>query len=171
MIFKQGILIDEKIRYFAPTVAVCLFLIIPLIVLSILDNALLVCVIFLMLLSPAFIISQLIGAIYLEWFCIYQDRIEVRNIYGIRNVVYYKDVISVEELDISLGAYGWRKRFYIFNDGRKNNNSDVDFNSCYNSKKYNLRIYKTKKIEDYITNVLGLNIQKTKQKKQGQSFQ
>ncbi len=101
----------------------------------------------------------------MEWFCIYQDRIEVRNIYGIRNVVYYKDVLFVEELDIPLGSYGWKKRFYIFNDGRNNNDSDIDYNSCYNSKKYNLRIYKTPQLEDYITNVLGLNIEKQKPKK------
>lgn len=50
------------------------------------------------------------------------------------------------------------KTFYIFNDGRKNNNNILDVNSCYNSKKYNLRIYKTAELENYILNIRNLPI-------------
>ena len=75
-----------------------------------------------------------------------------------KNSVYFDNVIFVEELQINLSSRGMEKTFYIFNDGRKNNNNILDVNSCYNSKKYNLRIYKTAELENYILNIRNLPI-------------
>ena len=62
----------------------------------------------------------------MEWYCIYDDHIEVRNIYGKINSVFYNNVSSVEEVEIYLYR-GTKKKFYIFNDGRKNNGNIFDF--------------------------------------------
>ena len=80
-----------------------------------------------------------------------------------KNTVYFKDVLYVEELKISVARYKTRL-FYIFYDGRRNNRSLFDINSCYNKKKFNFRIYKTEQLEDYITNVLKLEIVKKEKK-------
>jgi hypothetical protein len=44
----------------------------------------------------------------------------------------------------------------MFNDGRKNNGNAFDLNSCYNKKRYNLRIYKTREFESFIKNTLKI---------------
>lgn len=110
--------------------------------------------IFLIALFPILIIILLIGFKNLEWYIVYNNKIEVRNIYGIKNIVFYDSVLFIEELEINLTTRGMNKKFYIFNDGRKNNNSIFNINSCYNNKKFNLRIYKTKELENYINNNL-----------------
>ena len=38
-----------------------------------------------------------------------------------------------------------KKKFYIFNDGRKKNRNIFNEESCYNKKRNNLIIYKTSK--------------------------
>ena len=104
------------------------------------------------------ILTILIGFKYLEWYCIYDDHIEVRNIYGKKNSVFFNNVSSVEEIEINLTTRGMKKVFYIFNDGRKNNGNIFDVNSCYNNKKFNLKIYKTEKLENYIKNILKFKV-------------
>ena len=86
----------------------------------------------------------------LEWYCIFNDRIEVRCPFGKKNVVYYNNILFVEEVGISLTTRGEDKPFYVFNDGRKNNGNIFNVNSCYNKRKYNVRIYKTSMLENYI---------------------
>ena len=93
----------------------------------------------------------------MEWYCVHKDRIEARCVFGIRNIVYYDKVLFVEERKISVSK-GCYKQFYIFNDGRKNNRTNSDYNDHFNRKKYNLRIYKTERLEDFITNELKLEI-------------
>ena len=53
---------------------------------------------------------------------------------------------------------GMEKEFYILNDGRKNNKNFANINSCYNKKKFNLRIYKTPELEKFI-HIKNLTIQ------------
>ena len=52
-----------------------------------------------------------------EWFYIYEDRIEARSVFGIRNVVYFCDVISIQEKVLRLN--GLLVAYYFFKDNRK----------------------------------------------------
>lgn len=151
MIFKQGILKEEKIK-FAIVLACALIPLTALIILGLLnnDNIRLLMTFALIFYFPIFLLSVFWGAINLEWFYVYDDRIEVKYIFGDKNIVYYDEILFVEELKINLTNRGMEKEFYIFNDGRKNNNNILGVNSCYNKKKFNLRIYKTAKLENYI---------------------
>ena len=58
---------------------------------------------------PIWLLMLLIGFKNIEWFCIYDDHIDVRTIYGIKNSVYYDNVSFVEEVGISLTARGTKK--------------------------------------------------------------
>ena len=159
MIFKQNVLKEEIIK----------FLIVVISVLTVYTSIIVICLIkeenpelLLFLLSiiffPILILIILIGFKYLEWYCIYDDHIEVRNIYGKINSVFFNNVSTVEEIEINLTTRGMEKVFYIFNDGRKNTSNIFNINSCYNNKKTNLRIYKTNVLENYIINTLKFSI-------------
>ena len=88
-----------------------------------------------------------------EWFYIFDDRIEARYLLGVKNQVFFSDVLSIEEAVIYLTVHGNnKKQFYFFNDGRKNNNHFLDQNTSRNQKKYNLRIYKTPQLEEFVKN-------------------
>ena len=97
----------------------------------------------------------------LEWYLVYVDKIEARWILGVKNVVYFENVLFVEETKIPLTNRGMYKTFFIFNDGRKNNGNILDCNSCYNHKRYNLRIYATTELEEYIATTLLLKIKRS----------
>ena len=158
MIFKQNVL-KEEIIYFLILVICVLTPYILIIVIGIIREENLEFMLFILsiMFIPILILTILIGFKYLEWYCIYDDHIEVRNIYGKKNSVFYNNVSSVEEVEIYLYR-GTKKTFYIFNDGRKNNGNIFDFNSCYNNKKFNLKIYKTDKLENYIKNILKFKV-------------
>ena len=155
MIFKQAILKEEKIKFGIGVGSVAFVeLLIFVLELTHGDFMFRLSVIFL----PCLVLMICIGLNYLEWYCIFDDRIEAKCIYGVKNAVYYNEVKSIKETSINLTARGFEKTFYIFDDGRKNNNNFFDVNSCYNRKKYNLRIYKTKKLESFVLNSLKLNV-------------
>lgn len=108
---------------------------------------------------PIILLSLLWDFWYLEWYYVYEDHIEVRTIYGIKNIVYYSNVLFVEEKVIYLTMHGYlQETFYIFNDGRKKDRKTFGIGRYYNRKKYNLRIYKTKELENYIVNTLKIKI-------------
>ena len=158
MIFKQNVL-KEEIIYFLILVICVLTPYISIIVIGLIreENPKFMLFILSIMFIPLLILTILIGFKYLEWYCIYDDHIEVRNIYGKINSVFYNNVSSVEEVEIYLYR-GTKKKFYIFNDGRKNNGNIFDFNFCYNNKKFNLRIYKTNELENYIINTLKFKV-------------
>lgn len=93
----------------------------------------------------------------LEWYDVYEDRIEAKCIFGGKNIVYYHEVQFVELVMIMI-ARGIQEPFYIFNDGRKNNSNILDINSPSNKKKFNLRIHYSPKMENHILNTLGMQI-------------
>lgn len=155
MLFKQKALKEEKIKL--GIIISCVA--IPYVAIAIINfinqyDFRMFLTIILIAFLPILIIILLLGLKNLEWYYIYNNKIEVRNIYGIKNIVFYNDVLYIEEIRINLTTRGMNKKFYIFNDGRKNNNSISNINSCYNNKKFNLRIYKTKELENYIDNNL-----------------
>ena len=155
MIFKQNVLKEEIIKFLIGVIGV-LTIYVAVVVIGLIteENPKLLLFGFSIIFSPILILMILIGFKYLEWYGIYDNRIEVRNIYGVKNTVYYKNVSFVEEIEINLTTRGMKKVFFIFNDGRKNNGNIFDVNSCYNNKKFNLRIYKTNKLENYVINTL-----------------
>ena len=159
MIFKQNILKEEKIKFLISIIGVfTIYIAIFVIGLITEENLELLLFFASMIFLPILIPMILIGFKNMEWYCIYEDHIEVRNIYGKKNSVFFDNVYSVEEIEINLTARGMKKRFYIFDDGRKNNSNIFDINSCYNNKKFNLRIYKTNKLENYIINTLKFKV-------------
>ena len=159
MIFKQNVLKEEIIKFLIGVIGV-LTIYISIIVIGLIteENPELLLFSLSIIFIPILILMILIGFKYLEWYCIYDDHIEVRNIYGKKNSVFFNNVSSVEEIEINLTTRGMKKMFYIFNDGRKNNSNIFNINSCYNNKKFNLKIYKTNKLEDYIINTLKFKV-------------
>ena len=158
MIFKQKILKEQKIGFF-----VCVFAFTAILVAFLfftqnvypIDFPTLLLIIFVYVI--AVLPNLLIQLRDMEWYCIYKDRIEARNVFGLRNTVYFKQVSFVEETDIMI-SMGGPKTFYIFNDGRKNTRNLFGIYPFYNNKKINLRIYKTKEIEKFIKNTLRIKI-------------
>ena len=159
MIFKQGVLKEEKQKFSILLICSCLpmFVIILIALLNKTDLKILTFFISIFCI-PLFLVILLIDFYNLEWYHIYEDRIEVRCIFGIKNIVCYNDVVSVDEVKINLTSRGMEKTFYIFNDGRRNNNNVLNVNSCYNKKRFNLRIYKTYELEKYIVDHLNLKV-------------
>lgn len=159
MIFKQGVLKEEKIKFCIGLTCVFVPLIFLIIFILINENESKKLVfLLLMLYAPTIISIIIVGLKNFEWYFIYDDRIEVRCIFGIKNVVFYDKILSIEEVRINLITRGMKKIFYIFNDGRKNNNNIWDVNSCYNNRMLNLRIYKTSQLENYLKNCLKLKV-------------
>ncbi len=151
MIFKQGVFKEEIIKYLIPLIAVSIFPIAFIIVALVNHDDLKSLMLFLLVFYlPIVFLMIVIGLRNLEWFNIYEDRIEARCLFGIKNIVYYDNVIFIEEVKINLTSRGMEKQFYIFNDGRKNNGNYLDNNSCYNKKKFNFRIYKNTKLDEFI---------------------
>ena len=159
MIFKQNVLKEEKIKFLINNICVFTSYIAILVIGLIIKEDLKLLLFYTSLIFvPILILMILIGFKNLEWYCIYDDHIEVRNIYGKKNSVFFNNVSSVEEVEINLTNRGMEKMFYIFNDGRKNNSTILNINSCYNNKKFNLKIYKTNKLEDYIINTFKFKV-------------
>lgn len=159
MIFKQKILKEEKIKLLI--VVLCVFtLFISILAIGLIknENPKLLIFVLSIIFFPIFILMILVGFKYLEWYCIYDDHIEARNIYGVINTVYFYNVLYIEKVTVNLTTRGMEKIFYIFNDGRKNNNNLLNINSCYNNKKFNFRIYKTDELENYIKNTLKIKV-------------
>ena len=158
MIFKQGVLKEEKIKFLIAIIAPF----IPFFVVSVIGivqgEIQSVLVFSLIFLVPLFSVAVLGGLTNLEWFNIYEDRIEARYLFGIKNIVYFDNVLDVQQVKINLTTRGMEKEFYIFNDGRKNNKSIANIKSCYNKKKFNLIIYKTPELEKLI-HIKNLTIQ------------
>lgn len=159
MVFKQKILKMEIIKFFSVIISVFIVNIIILII-GLMQKASPQLILFFMLVFflPFFVLIVAIGLNNLEWFYVYNNRIEVRCVYGKKNIVYFKNIIFVREIKINLTARGTKKTFYIFNDGRKNK-SLFNILSCHNSKKFNLIIYKTKNLEEYLINSLKFKIE------------
>ena len=159
MIFKQNVLREEIIKFLIGVISP-LTSYIAIIVIGLIteENPKLLLLVLSIIFIPILILIILIGFEYLEWYYIYDDHIEVRNIYGKKNSVFFNNVSSVEEIEINLTTRGMKKAFYIFNDGRKNNRNVYNINSCYNNKKFNLRIYKTNELENYIINTLKYKV-------------
>ena len=161
MVFKQNVLKEEKLKIAIAVIPIFFLSLIGILYcLGNTDNIEVLITFLLVFYLPMFLLMLLLGLINLEWFHIYEDRIEVRYIFGKKNIVYFDKVVFVQELKIGLTARGSDKDFYIFNDGRKNNSNFLDLNSCYNKKKFNLRIYKTDELENYVNNVLKLKIKR-----------
>jgi hypothetical protein len=99
-----------------------------------------------------------------ETFYIYDDHIDVRGIFRIKNSVYYDKVSYVEEAELVYDLKSWMYcKYYIFHDGRKRDSKEGE-NYRFNERKLSLRIYKTEKLEDYIKNTLKLPIKVTQPK-------
>ena len=96
------------------------------------------------------IIGMHLSVVILPSNYIYEDRIESKNILGITNVVYFKDIIRIKEIECKNCYY------YVFDDGRK----DDEYDKIYNRPIYNLRLCKTKQLENFILNDLKIPIVK-----------
>lgn len=150
MIFKQGILKEEIIKFLIAGILPFVPLFVVTIVGIVRCEIQAIMVFSLIFSLPLFGLTLLLGLTNLEWFYIYEDRIEARYIFGVKNMVYFDDVLDVQQVKINLTTRGMEKEFYIFNDGRKNNKNIFNINSCYNKKEFNLRIYKTPELENII---------------------
>lgn len=101
--------------------------------------------------APLYLILCVISLRYLEWYHIYDTKIEARGIFGIKNTVYFDQVTSVEEVEICLTTRGMKRIFYIFRDGRQDYGSAVIArNSCYNKKRFTFRVHKTRTLEAFL---------------------
>ena len=157
MLFRQRILKAEIVKFIVTNVCM-LMLWIPLVLIGLIrDRDAKAVLMMTALLTPLFLFLILMGLNCLEWYDVYEDRIEAKCIWGRKNIVYYREVQFVELAMIGI-ARGIQKPFYIFNDGRKNNNSILDINSCYNKKRFNLRVYATQEMQNHIIHTLRMEI-------------
>ena len=157
MLFRQRILKAEIVKFIVTNVCM-LMLWIPLVLIGLIrDRDAKAVLMMTALLTPLFLFLILMGLNCLEWYDVYEDRIEAKCIWGRKNIVYYHEVQFVELVMIGI-ARGIQKPFYIFNDGRKNNSSILDINSPSNKKKFNLRIHYSPEMENHILNTLGMPI-------------
>ena len=102
------------------------------------------CVILLLLFIIPLGLASLVAIIQTEWFLIYEDRIEAKNIFRIKNKVYYNKIIFVEEIAVKI-VRGNDCPILIINDGRKDYvKSFFKEPQICNNTKYNLRIPKSK---------------------------
>ena len=151
-IFVIPTLKEEKIGLLLSLITVALFPITAVIITLVGgDDIAMLGKLLLMFFLPFYIVMIIVGLNSLEWYNVYDDRIEARGVYKIKNTVYFKDILYVEKTAIPVFTRGKAKEFYIFNDGRKNNNSIINYNSPHNKSKFNLRIYKTPLIDEYIS--------------------
>ena len=107
--------------------------------------------------TPIFVIGLIIIVVSPkdnERFIVYEDKIEVRCPYGIKNTVYFDKVSFVEETQLVVGKT--HKTFYIFVDDRPSKRKR--FNECFNNKKYCVRIEKTEQLSNFVINVLKLEV-------------
>lgn len=157
MLFRQRILKAEIVKFIVTNVCM-LMLWIPLVLIGLIrDRDAKAVLMMTALLTPLFLFLILMGLNCLEWYDVYEDRIEAKCIWGRKNIVYYHEVQFVELVMIGI-ARGMEKPFYVFNDGRKNNNSILDINSCYNKKRFNLRVYATQEMQNHIIHTLRMEI-------------
>lgn len=161
MIFKQNVLKEEKIKFIILITCIA----VPYVAIAIINfinqyEIKFFITLLIIFFLPILLLIIFIGINNLEWYYIYNDCIESRNLYGIKNTVFFENVSFVEEIKLNLTTRGMEKEFYIFNDGRMNNNNIFDSNSCYNNKKFNFRIYKTEELEKYIINILKIKVNK-----------
>ena len=167
LVFKQGITNCVKksavLCALSPVITACVFSTVVWILSKFqwksVGEFLLVAGIFLVPLTPVMIFGALTT---LEWFWVYEDRIEAHGVWGCKNTVFYKDVEYVEERMLPLNIRDHVMLHYIFHDGRKNSGGILEHISSPNKRKYTLRIYRTPELEDYILNTLHLEIRKTK---------
>lgn len=158
MIFKQGVLKEEKIKFGLFLASICISIAILVVICLINKENIDMLMIVLSIAFCPLMLALFLLIKNLEWYLVYGDRIEVRCAFGKKNTVYYNDVAFIEEVTINLTSRGMKKTFYIFNDCRKNNNNFLDINSCYNCRKYNLRIYKTDRLANFISDNLNLKV-------------
>ena len=157
MIFKQRVLQDTKDPIHILSMLISLLVVGVLIICVDLNVGLKSTIISLMVILVIGMLCILIAIKDLEWFIIYKDRIEVKTIYHIRNIVYFKDVVFIEEIKLQVFKMQYIP-YFIFNDGRKNNNNIFDYTAYLNKKNFNLRIYKTPELEEFITNHIKIEI-------------
>ena len=112
IIFKQGVSKEEKIKFFSIISCVAIPYIAIIIINAMYQYDMKALIVFLLMcFFPLFVLTILMGMNYLEWYCIYDDRIEVRCPFGKKNVVYTQVddrhfTVSVE-IEISRQFFGW----------------------------------------------------------------
>lgn len=155
LVYKQNIAKEELWKFLPPQVAILVGYLSLMILGIVRDGERETVIVFAGVLLIPILLNVIVGLYYLEWFCVYTDRIEAKSIYGIKNIVYFRNIQFVEELEINLTTRGMPRSFYIFHDGRENYCAQSVFarNSCYNKKKYNLRIRKTEAIERLVAQI------------------
>ena len=102
MIFKQRVLQDTKDPIHILSMLISLLVVGVLIICVDLNVGLKSTIISLMVILVIGMLCILIAIKDLEWFIIYKDRIEVKTIYHIRNIVYFKDVVFIGTYMVSL---------------------------------------------------------------------
>ncbi len=144
IIFKQKINRESIFNYCVILIFSTLFLVMSIILFINNPNDRLANLISLIILFSS-IFCPIYGMTCLEWFEVYEDKIVVKCPLKTKNTVYFSNVkqIRIKKIFYALGMY---KYFYIFDDGRK----FQDSHHPWNSKKCNLKIYVTKQLEEFI---------------------
>ncbi len=105
------------------------------------------------------IIGFTVFAFRLGYIVQYEDRLEVRNLFGVINTVYFEDLIQIKKIVTIFDTA------YIFDDGRRDNKYDGIYTKSgrprYNNNyfafyqsEYNYKTSKFYELEDFITEYL-----------------
>ena len=108
-----------------------------------------------LMLSAIFAISILPR---IQWFLIFQNRIVVKNIFGIVNSVDFSNVKYVEQKKLPLFTKDHEVAHYVFIDGRPERKRGItQHSSTVNFKKTSVRVYITPELTSIVKNH-GFNI-------------
>ena len=93
MMFKQKILKEEVFKFMlALCVSIIPSIIIALLGLTTSDTIEIIAIVWLVVFLPIVLCMIFMAYWYLEWYYIFDDRIEAKNIFGNKNTVYFSDV-------------------------------------------------------------------------------
>lgn len=156
MLYKQGIMREDKIINTIGTVFSALmgvlWLSLPLLAG---EKDYRVIVGWMVIWLPVCLFLILMPLNYYEWFCFYADRVEVRCVFGIKSVAYYKDVTFIEKKKLA-GNYSRCWMAYLFHEDKKeirwrfSDILDYEFSIWYNRRRRNVRVYYTEELERFI---------------------
>ena len=142
---KIGIIKEKKEGLLISSIIFAICLIIPFLTSLDVESKIAIFV----LLVIACLIVLLCFAISMEWYILNEDSITVKNIFGIVNKVYYKDVKYTYVKKIRVFTRDFKGiPFILFNDGRKESSFFRGYN-VDNHKKYMVRIPYVQEVVDY----------------------
>ena len=141
---RIGVIKEKKAGLFITSIIFAICFIVPFLTSIDLKSKIVILIIFV----SVYLILLISFAISMEWYVLDEESVIVKNIFGIVNKVYYKDVKSTRIKRIPIFTRDKGIHCLLLNDGRKESSL---FRGCNvdNHKKYMVRIPYTQEVVDF----------------------